>query len=537
MAARYWVTGVLVVFGLAASPAQADVTVFAEGTDDGNNPHDSLVVTGDDSQDSIIIREGFEGDVGPGGAADTCGGGDLLCFLTVEANKPVDPQGACQRDGSARRVKCAYFHSGTARSTHTYQADINLLGGTNDRVQIVQDAVTDCCQALTTPWNWTIDYGPGNDVIDGPTVLTVPDRVGTVNVTIAGGAGSDLFKGRFAARPTTLFGDDDSGAVNVTGTDIFTDIPRGIGMSIKGQGGDDSITPLSTAIPIDAGPGNDLVNFGKAAFENLGPALPLDGGSGIDTLNYGPNAPALTVRLDGSGTSTGNHTLTNFENATGGPRGDTLIGNDQPNRLVGGGGRGDSLRGMGGNDILDIDDGVTGPAGSGSDDAADGGAGEDLILANDGVRDLVSCGSSDHAQTVFINGRPQQIFIFDSDRAVLDLTDAERDCEDVERQAIRTPSAARIVKATLATNAARLLLRCPGRARGGCRGRARAGNAEAVRYRVRRGGRRVVQVPLPRAVRRKLAGRGWAAVQVQTAERDRKGRPRTRDKTVLLTRR
>jgi hypothetical protein len=536
----YWLTGVLVVLGLAAAPVEANVTVSVEGTDSGDNPHDTLVVTGDDTQDSIVIREGFEGDVGPDGQPDSCGGGDLLCFLTVEANKPISAQGACQRAGADTRVRCAYFHSGTARSTHTYEGRVNLLGGTNDRVQILQDAVFDCCQALTTPWNWKLDYGPGNDVIDGPTVLTVPDERGTVNVTIAGGAGSDLFTGRFAARPTTLFGDDDSGAVNVTGTDIFSDIPRGFGMSIKGQGGDDSIRPLSTAIPIDAGPGNDLVNLGGAAFENLGPATPYDGGTGTDTLNYGSSAPAVTVRLDGSAPSTGNDMLVNFENATGTPNKDRLIGTDGPNVLKGGGGPADALEGKGGDDTLDVDDGVGGPS---SGDVAEGGAGADLILANDGVSDLISCGSSDRALTVFINGRAQTIFIFDPDRAVLDLTDVQRDCEDVERQAVRTPPAARIASAKLAGSELLLGLRCPGRARVGCSGRAsaeavsaRRGGA-AARYRVRAGGRGAVRVPLPVAVRRQLARRGHAIIRARTVERDSQGRDRTRERTVFLRRR
>ena len=523
----------VLAMGVAAAPVQANVTVSAEGTDSGGNPHDTLVVTGDSTQDSIVIREGFEGDVGPGGAPDTCGGNDLLCFLTVEANKPISPQGACQRDGSDTKVKCAYFHSGTAQTTHTYEGRVDMLGGVNDRVQIFQAAVFACCQARTTPWNWKLDYGPGNDVIDGPTVLNVPDERGTLNVTIAGGAGSDLFRGPFAARPTTLFGDDDNGAVNVTGSDIFRQIGLGIGMSIEAQGGDDSIRPLSTAIPVDAGPGDDLLNLSEATFDELGPATSYDGGAGSDSLNYGEDAPPLTVRLDGSAPSTGNDTLTNFENATGGLSKDRLFGTDGPNVLKGGGGAGDALEGRGGNDTLDVDDGVGGPA---AGDSADGGAGADLILANDGVRDLVSCGSSDHPQTIFVNGRAQQIFIFDADRARLDLTDTQRDCEDVEREAVRTPAAARIASAKPAGSRLLLGLRCPRGVRGGCRGRASA-KGGAVRYRLRAGRRGAVRVPLPAAVRKRLGRRGYAVVRAQTLELDSQRRDRTRQRTVLLRRR
>lgn len=63
----------------------------------------------------------------------------------------------------------------------------------------------------------------------------------------------------------------------------------------------------------------------------------------IDTVVLDPVSGEQRHRTDYAGTL-----WANFENATGGTRGDTLIGNDQPNRLVGGGGRGDSLRKDGG---------------------------------------------------------------------------------------------------------------------------------------------------------------------------------------------
>jgi hypothetical protein len=541
MSSRVLLAGVLLALA-PATPAQANVIVSIEGTDGGDNPHDTLTVTGEDSQDIIEIREGFEGDVGPDGAPDTCGGGDRLCFLTVGANKPITAQGACQRDGSDSRVRCAYFHEGTQPALHRYRATVKLRGGSNDRVRIVQGAIADCCQAVTTPWNWTIDFGAGSDLIDGANVLSVPDERGTLEVKILGGPGNDIFTGVFDGRPTQLFGDEDPDVVNVPdGDDVFDNVHAELGLSLAGGGGRDSFTPRETDTPIDAGPGDDTIGFGGAALDTSGPPATVDGGAGTDRISYGSNAPALTVRLDGSGASTGNVTLTNVEDATGGPLGDTLIGNERANRLVGGGGQADSLRGGGGNDTLDVDDGVTGPPGANSDDAADGGAGEDLILANDGVRDLVSCGSSSHTVTVFIDNQPKQLSIFDSDRARLDLTDVQSDCEDVQREAVRTPPAARIASTKLAAGRLRVGLRCP-RVQGGCRGVARVAKAgprgaTATRYRLRSGRRGTVRVPLPTAVRRKLARRGWAVARVETRELDRQRRPRTQQETVLLSRR
>ena len=197
-----WLFCLLVAVALMAAPAQANVIVRIDGTDSGADPRDTLTITGEDSQDIITVNEGFVGDVGPGGEPDSCGGSDQLCFLTVEANKAITAQGACQRDGSDNRVRCAYFHSGTARSTHRYVGTINLGGGSNDRARITQDAVADCCQALTTPWNWTVDFGPGSDLIDGAAVLTAPDQRGTLELKILGGIGNDIFTGSFDARPT-----------------------------------------------------------------------------------------------------------------------------------------------------------------------------------------------------------------------------------------------------------------------------------------------------------------------------------------------
>ena len=421
---------------------------------------------------------------------------------------------------------------------------INLGGGSNDRARITQDAVADCCQAVTTPWNWTVDFGPGSDLIEGAAVLTAPDQRGTLELKVLGGTGNDIFTGNFDARPTRLFGDDDRNIVNVPdGDDAFNNVGGDIGLSLNGEGGSDGLFPESTATGIDAGPGNDSVGYGGARFENLGPAPSVEGGAGTDSVNYGQNAPAGTIRLDGSSASTGNVMLTGFENATGGPRRDTIFGTDGANRLNAGDGQGDALHGRGGDDVLDVDD--ANPPPRGVDDAADGDAGEDLILANDGIRDLIECGTSSHTVSVFIDNRQTELSIFDSDRARLDLTDLEDDCEDVEREAVRTPPSARIGRATLAGSRVRVVLRCPRGDRNGCRGRARAKAASArgataaagVRYRLRAGRRGSVRLSLPAGVRRRLARRGWATVRLETTESDGQGRPRTQRVAVLLTRR
>ena len=112
---RKLLLAILLAGALAPAPAQAAVTVRIDGTDSGDNPHDTLTVTGDDAQDIIDIREGFEGDVGPNGAPDTCGGNDQLCFLTVEANKAITAQGPAS-------VTAAIAGSGARTSTPARRA-------------------------------------------------------------------------------------------------------------------------------------------------------------------------------------------------------------------------------------------------------------------------------------------------------------------------------------------------------------------------------------------------------------------------------
>jgi Ca2+-binding RTX toxin-like protein len=528
---------------LTAAPANANVTVRMNGSDDGaNTTSDSLSITGEDGTglsaiDDIAVTVGNRGDIAPNGTERTCDDfNSRLCFLTVESSRsPITAQGACQRDGSDSKVKCAYFRPGGStagfRGLQSWSGNIALRGGNTDRVRILQTTT------FSFDWVWTIDYGAGNDVIDGANVLSVAEENTFDVVTIRGGPGSDLFMGTFDTRPIRIFAGD--------GDDLIRRPKGGTSMRIDGEAGDDSLHVTAGTTGVNGGPGNDSMNASQAIDTR---AATFDGGSGIDTISYSrlfsdsPDAPAVTLRLDGSAPSTGADTITNFENATGTPNGDRIIGNDQPNKLVGNGGRADSLTGGGGDDILDVDDGSTGPPGPSSDDAVEGGAGADLILANDGARDLVSCGTSTHPETFTLPNSmvPMTINAPDSDRVTLDLNDVERDCEQVERQPVRERAAARIVRATAAGANLRIQLRCPAGVRGGCRGRAHAETAGTPRrrgarvsYAVPAGAGRTVVVPLPAAVRTTLARRGIAVARAVVAERA----SRTRHRTVVLRRR
>lgn len=137
------------------------------------------------------------------------------------------------------------------------------------------------------------------------------------------------------------------------------------------------------------GSGDDILDGGKGTDK-------IDGGPGKDTVDYHTRNTPLLVRLDGSASSGESGELdtvgADVENIEGGHAGDTLIGNDQGNRIRGYGGI-DDIKGQEGNDSLTGGDGNDqvdgGPnddtlAGSNDNDIVKGGPGNDVIKGNNG---------------------------------------------------------------------------------------------------------------------------------------------------------
>jgi len=161
---------------------------------------------------------------------------------------------------------------------------------------------------------------------------------------------------------------------------------------LSGLGGNDSLDGGFGNDVLLGGEGNDLLVGGGNNDEIWGDEGDdtLDGGAGIDLAQYTNATSAVNVNLmtgiatDGLG---GTDHLINIESVRGSEFGDTLIGNDSANRLVGLDGD-DSLSGGAGNNILlggngaDIIDG-----GDGNDeiwgefgaDTIDGGTGNDIV--------------------------------------------------------------------------------------------------------------------------------------------------------------
>jgi Ca2+-binding RTX toxin-like protein len=136
-------------------------------------------------------------------------------------------------------------------------------------------------------------------------------------------------------------------------------------VEVRGTPGNDVLIGTSADEHIQAFRGDDIL-FGGAGNDQLaggigndrlegGPGFDsYDGGPGNDTLTFGVADGPASVDLSTSSVVSGGvfEFVQNVENATGSVFGDTLLGDDNDNRLVGGGGL-DLLGGRLGDDILD----------------------------------------------------------------------------------------------------------------------------------------------------------------------------------------
>jgi Ca2+-binding RTX toxin-like protein len=224
----------------------------------------------------------------------------------------------------------------------------------------------------------------GNDLLDG--------RLSGDNLN--GGDGRDLAD--YSARKDGITASLD-GVAN-DGVSGENDFIAGDVEGIQGGSGKDTLYAafLNSSI-LKGGPGDDtLVGYagadllmGEAGSDLLRPGFAMDnvyGGSDRDTVSYPERLNPITVTLDGAGndgeSGENDFVAADVENVTGGKDNDTLIGDGQANKLIGGpgndtldglGGQPDELYGESGNDKLE-----GGPAGS-IVDVLDGGADTDTV--------------------------------------------------------------------------------------------------------------------------------------------------------------
>jgi Ca2+-binding RTX toxin-like protein len=219
--------------------------------------------------------------------------------------------------------------------------------------------------------------GSGNDTLTGNGVNnwlqggSGKDRLigSDGNDTLRGGSGADVLDG--GGGVDALDYRDKSVAVSValngaTGTIVKVngsneDTSKN-NENVLGGSGADTITGDSLANLVRGGGGKDVLN----------------GSAGVDTADYSDKAAVVSLALNGSASvvvkvnGVNEDTIRNFENATGGSNGDTLVGDSRANVLNGNAGN-DKLTGGSGNDTL---------VGGLGKDTLTGGAGKDLLMFN-----------------------------------------------------------------------------------------------------------------------------------------------------------
>lgn len=148
--------------------------------------------------------------------------------------------------------------------------------------------------------------------------------------------------------------------------------------ALSGREGDDSFVETDSALfgdadVIDGGPGNDSVGYDGWT------AVRIDLLSGMAGARFGGDFDRLA----------------NIENASGGHRTDTVLGDEGPNRLSSGAGT-DNVAGRGGDDFIDI-------AYSSALDVIDAGTGDDDV-GSPGRRTRLRCGEGDDIVTSAVLG-------------------------------------------------------------------------------------------------------------------------------------
>lgn len=310
------------------------------------------------------------------------------------------------------------------------------LGNGTPTVHLAFGSGFDVCVCIA-PVRYTIDFGPGNDLLFDfvtPYVATVAGgdgddylMSGATDDTIDGGKGYDVLT--YKNKKQSVWASLTSGQGGVAGTEVDTlknieglaggsgdDVLFGDGgpNQLEGNGGHDSVYGMG---------GNDLLmaDRGSAPDDDT-----LYGGDGNDTVSYAFHDEAVSASLNGlrddGSAGTGEKDLigSDVENLGGSRYSDIVVGNDGPNRLYGSdpvnymfvfgehysiaGSGNDWLFGGGGNDILYGYEGHDSLYGGGGDDRLVGGPDADDMYGDDG-HDYVSYETHEVAVTASLDGK------------------------------------------------------------------------------------------------------------------------------------
>jgi len=188
--------------------------------------------------------------------------------------------------------------------------------------------------------NDTIIAGDGADALNG----------GAGDDSLDGGAGTDSVS--FGGATGPVVANLATGiATGGDGNDTLVSIEE-----IRGSNFGDTFTGNAEQNFIDGGGGDDLMMGGENhdSFAGNSGNDTIDGGPGEDGVTYtvGPGPVSVNLAAGTASGAQGDDTLIRVENVAGTTANDTLIGNDDANRLMGLEGD-DSLSGGGGDDLLE----------------------------------------------------------------------------------------------------------------------------------------------------------------------------------------
>jgi Ca2+-binding RTX toxin-like protein len=200
----------------------------------------------------------------------------------------------------------------------------------------------------------TIEGGKGADKITG----------GDGNDVLFGGDGNDSYDEGVAKNGNDLIGDDPATAFNEdpgSDTVLYAARMSAVVVDLDGAADDgESAAPAETdnvnTENVWGGAGADTItgNATDNVIAGNAGADTLDGAAGTDTTDYSADTAGVKLNLTAQTASGGDaegDTIVNFENATGGAGGDSLIGTDSENVLIGNAGN-DRFVGRGANDTM-----------------------------------------------------------------------------------------------------------------------------------------------------------------------------------------
>lgn len=272
---------------------------------------------------------------------------------------------------------------------NTYAADKTGVAFSYNAIIIQGTDGNDTAKVSAATVSGAINY---TVVLNGetwPNTFTSATGISISRIVMDGGAGNDKLEldNTVGVGASVTGGDGNDTLIGSSGGDT---LDGGAGNdSLTGNAGDDSLTGDAGNDTLLGSDGNDTLSGGMGADS-------MDGGAGTDTVTYAGEGRTVGVNVslekktdNGSredapaGGAVAGDTITNVENLTGTDFADTLIGSKGANTIVGGDGN-DSISGEAGNDSLDGGAGNDTISGGAGNDTITGGAGNDSIMGEAG---------------------------------------------------------------------------------------------------------------------------------------------------------